>query len=92
MKNPYEVKVQTLTNRSTIEEKTSSESGSAFCSLFDRFGLDFDLQFGAVWPPRAFQKRVQNQTSKTSPGLVGDLDTRGSLRCSPGRPPTAYNV
>ena len=65
MKNQYEVKVQTLKNRSKIKGKTVSESGSAFCRLFDRFGLDFDLQFGAVWPPRAFKKRVQNQTSKT---------------------------
>ena len=88
MKNQHEVKVQTLTNRSKIEEKTSSESGSAFCSLFDRFGLDFDLQFGAVWPPRAFQKRVQNQTSKTSRKIADFF----FLQAYPGRPSTAYNV
>ena len=59
MKNQYEIKVQTLKNRSKIDEKASSESTDAFCSLFDRFCLDVYRHCGAVWPPRAFQKRVQ---------------------------------
>ena len=48
MRFAYFCKVQTLKNRSNIYEKTKSDSGHAFCSLLDGFGLDFDLHFGAV--------------------------------------------
>ena len=70
MRFAYFSKVQALKNRSKFDEKTSSNSGHAFCSLFDGFGLHFDLQFGAVWPPRAFKKRVQNQSSKTGRPII----------------------
>ena len=85
MKNQYEIKVQTLKHRSKIDEKASLESTDAFCSLFDRFGLDFDLQFGAVWPLRAFQKRVQNQTSKTGRPIPENPALTGVSRSPPYR-------
>ena len=85
MRLSYFSRVQTLKIRSTINEKTSSESGSAFCPLFDRFGLDFDLQFGAVWPPRAFQKRVQPQTSKTSRKIAENIFFAGVSLSPPYR-------
>ena len=50
-----------------------------------KFDPHVDLQNGAVWLPGASQKRVQNLTSKKEGPI-------SFLRCSPGRPPTAYNL
>ena len=85
MRFAYFSRVQALKNRSKFDEKTSSNSGHAFCSLFDGFGLHFDLQFGAVWPPRAFKKRVQNQSSKTGRPPTENLLLAGASRSPPYR-------
>ena len=55
------------------------------CHIFIKFDLHFDLQNGAVLPPKASQKRIQNLTSKKERCIK-------SLRSTPGRPPTAYNL
>ena len=55
-----------------------------FCHILIKIDPHLDLQNGVVWPPGASQKRVQNLTSKNEGPTF-------FLRCSPGRPPTAYN-
>ena len=85
MRFAYFSRVQAVKNRSKFDEKTSSNSGHAFCSLFDGFGLHLDLQFGAVWLPRPFKKRVQNQSSKTGRPISGDFFLAGPSRSPPYR-------
>ena len=72
-------------SRSKINRKSSPSLGCVFCHILIKIDPHFDLQNGAVWPPGASQKRVQNLTSKKEGPIF-------FLRCSPGRPPTAYNI
>ena len=88
MRFSYFSKLQTLKNRSKINQKTLSDLSYAFSLLFDRFGFDFDLQFGAVWPLRAF-KICPKSDLETEPE---DSGKTSFLRAHPGHPHTAYNI
>ena len=71
--------------RSKIHRKSSSNLGCVFCHIFINFGLHFDLQNGAVWPPKASQKRVQNLTSKKTRRTPFGLNPARTSRSPPYR-------
>ena len=83
MRFAYFWKVRALQNRSKTDQKTHPNWEHAFCQLFDRFSLHFDLRLGALWPPEGLPK--MHQKSDLEKGR-GDI----FLWELPGRPPTAY--